>query len=124
MSERIQEIRDEIKRIENADGVLFWSLLKVAKKAADLLDTLEREMHEHENWTPIEKGLPKKDGIYDVTVKSAFGKLMLLPGYLRDGEWVNCAYYEHIIAWKPKPDPYNPDQFREPTEMMQEGTNG
>lgn len=62
------------------------------------------------DWTPCAEGLPKKDGAYDVTVKSAFGKLMLLPGYFRDGAWWNCPYSEHIIAWKPKPEPYNPDR--------------
>ena len=102
-------------------------MIETARKVADLLDKsgvsysapftirmlcdeMERIESPRPDWTPCAEGLPTKDGAYDVTVKSAFGKLMLLPGYFRNGTWWNCPYSEHIIAWKPKPAPYNPDR--------------
>lgn len=105
-----------------------WSKVDGYAQAAELIGLLCDEIESpRPDWTPCAEGMPKKDGAYDVTVKSAFGKLMLMPGYFRDGAWWNCPYSEHIIAWMPKPEPYNPDhdtkkvdQFREPTKMMQE----
>lgn len=80
------------------------------------------------DWTPCAEGqnLPTKDGIYLVTYKLAeYGVALLSFSTATYGGGWNIPFPEHhfisekdIIAWSEKPDPYNPDQFREPTKKM------
>lgn len=78
------------------------------------------------DWIPCAEGLPKKCGEYRVTIiddrcGARFG--MNLCFNTNKQEW-SVGYKSalapcySIIAWQPMPESYNPDQFREPTKMM------
>jgi len=99
------------------------------------------------NWTPCSEGLPTPDAEengarkrYLCTTSTPSGKLVVVELiYITVGGkpvWYDNDYYDlfegsgyQIIAWIPRPTPYNPDhipdatkkvdQFREPTQMME-----
>lgn len=79
-------------------------------------------------WTPVSERLPKKDGIYLVTVQSIFCEPRIyIKSFAKDLHKVNafdfpkhkCGWYDYdsefgfweditVIAWSPLPKPYDP----------------
>ena len=92
--------------------------------------------HMNDGWIPVEKyGLPKEEGIYDLTVINGRGEYVsvrweFLSGvhlsgqqhyvdgvhYWADnyrGEPINEFLSERVIAWRKKPEPYRPERSEE-----------
>ena len=92
-----------------------------------------RKYMENDGWIPVEKyGLPKKEGIYDLTIINGRGEYVsvrweFLSGvhlsgqqhyvdgvhYWADnyrGEPINEFLSERVIAWRKKPEPYRPER--------------
>ena len=89
--------------------------------------------HMNDGWLPVEKyGLPKEEGIYDLTIINGRGEYVsvrwqFLSGvhlsgqqhyvdgvhYWADnyrGEPINEFLSERVIAWRKKPEPYCPER--------------
>lgn len=89
--------------------------------------------HMNDGWIPVEKyGLPKEEGIYDLTIINGRGEYVsvrweFLSGvhlsgqqhyvdgvhYWADnyrGEPINEFLSERVIAWRKKPEPYRPER--------------
>lgn len=89
--------------------------------------------HMNDGWIPVEKyGLPKEEGIYDLTIINGYGEYVsvrweFLSGvhlsgqqhyvdgvhYWADnyrGEPINEFLSERVIAWRKKPEPYRPER--------------
>ena len=89
--------------------------------------------HMNDGWIPAEKyGLPKEEGIYDLTIINGRGEYVsvrweFLSGvhlsgqqhyvdgvhYWADnyrGEPINKFLSERVIAWRKKPEPYRPER--------------
>ena len=89
--------------------------------------------HMNDDWIPVEKyGLPKNEGVYDLTIINGNGtydtvRWQFLGGthlsgkqhyvdgvhYWVDnyrGDPVNKFLSERVIAWRRKPEPYRPDK--------------
>lgn len=89
--------------------------------------------HMNDGWIPVEKyGLPKEEGIYDLTIINGRGEYVsvrweFLSGvhlsgqqhyvdgvhYWADnyrGEPINEFLSERVIAWRKKPEPYSPER--------------
>ena len=100
-----------------------------------LLEKIEKIIRKHMNdgWLPVEKyGLPKEEGIYDLTIINGRGEYVsvrweFLSGvhlsgqqhyvdgvhYWADnyrGEPINEFLSERVIAWRKKPEPYRPER--------------
>ena len=92
--------------------------------------------HMNDGWIPVEEyGLPKEEGVYDLTIIDGRGvydsvRWQFLEGthlsghqhyvdgihYWADnyrGDPINKFLSNRIIAWKKKPDPYRPERSRE-----------
>ena len=92
--------------------------------------------HMNDGWLPVEKyGLPKEEGIYDLTIINGRGEYVsvrweFLSGvhlsgqqhyvdgvhYWADnyrGEPINEFLSERVIAWRKKPEPYRPKRSKE-----------
>ena len=92
--------------------------------------------HMNDGWLPVEKyGLPKEEGIYDLTIINGRGEYVsvrweFLSGvhlsgqqhyvdgvhYWADnyrGEPINEFLSERVIAWRKKPEPYRPERSKE-----------
>lgn len=90
--------------------------------------------HMNDGWIPVEKfGLPKEEGIYDLTIINGRGEYVsvrweFLSGvhlsgqqhyvdgvhYWADnyrGEPINEFLSERVIAWIKKPEPYRPERI-------------
>ena len=66
------------------------------------------------DWTPCTEGLPTKDGAYDVTIKSPFGRYYIEQNArFENGEWLTESDTGTVLAWMPPINPYNPDHIRE-----------
>jgi hypothetical protein len=76
------------------------------------------------DWKPCAEGLPKNS---KMVLTTQLHSTEAVQAYYSNGSWYNAVNQplstETVLAWMSKPDPYNPDQFREPTEMMQEKPN-
>lgn len=92
--------------------------------------------HMNDGWNPVEKyGLPKEEGIYDLTIINGRGEYVsvrweFLSGvhlsgqqhyvdgvhYWADnyrGEPINEFLSKRVIAWRKKPEPYCPERSEE-----------
>ena len=89
--------------------------------------------HMNDGWLPVEKyGLPKEEGIYDLTIINGRGEYVsvrweFLSGVHLSGQqhYVDGVHYwadnyqgnpineflsERVIAWRKKPEPYRPER--------------
>lgn len=89
--------------------------------------------HMNDGWIPVEKyGLPKEEGIYDLTIINGRGEYVsvrweFLSGVHLSGQqhYVDGVHYwadnyrgdpineflsERVIAWRKKPEPYRPER--------------
>ena len=89
--------------------------------------------HMNDGWIPVEKyGLPKEEGIYDLTIINGRGEYVsvrweFLSGVHLSGKqhYVDGVHYwadnyqgnpineflsESVIAWRKKPEPYRPER--------------
>ena len=108
---------------DDFDGTTITNLICLG----DVRDILEKHMND--GWLPVEKyGLPKEEGIYDLTIINGRGEYVsvrweFLSGvhlsgqqhyvdgvhYWADnyrGEPINEFLSERVIAWRKKPEPY------------------
>lgn len=92
--------------------------------------------HMNDGWIPVEKyGLPKEEGIYDLTIINGYGEYVsvrweFLSGVHLSGQqhYVDGVHYwadnykgdpineflsERVIAWRKKPEPYRPERSEE-----------
>ena len=119
------------KILEEIDIKIAGSM---GKKREGLLEAREIiRKHMNDGWIPVEKyGLPKEEGIYDLTIINGRGEYVsvrweFLSGihlsgqqhyvdgmhYWADnyrGEPINEFLSERVIAWRKKPEPYRPEQ--------------
>ena len=112
---------------DDFDGTTITNLICLG----DVRDILEKHMND--GWLPVEKyGLPKEEGIYDLTIINGRGEYVsvrweFLSGvhlsgqqhyvdgvhYWADnyrGEPINEFLSERVIAWRKKPEPYRPER--------------
>lgn len=113
------------KEIANMEAVDICYGMKVAKKII--------RNHMNDGWIPVEKyGLPKEEGIYDLTIINGRGEYAsvrweFLSGVHLSGHqhYVDGVHYwadnyqgnpineflsERVIAWRKKPEPYCPER--------------
>ena len=102
-------------------------------RIAERIEEIIRKYMENDGWIPVEKyGLPKEEGIYDLTIINGRGEYVsvrweFLSGvhlsgqqhyvdgvhYWADnyrGEPINEFLSERVIAWRKKPEPYRPER--------------
>ena len=122
----LEEIETSAVYAETKDG---YGAMCVSK------GTVERIIRKHMNdgWIPVEKyGLPKDDGVYDLTIINGLEEYVsvrwqFLSGthlsgtqhyvdgvhYWADnyrGDPINEFLSERVIAWRKKPEPYCPER--------------
>lgn len=89
---------------------------------------IERCNRRRPDWTPCAEGkkLPEDGESVLVTQERFDGIRRTVAGHYNAFTgffYGDAGTIMNVIAWQPLPEPYNPDQFREPTEMMQEKPN-
>ena len=112
---------DKLDQIANDTAEAF---IEAYKECQDII-----RKHMNDGWIPVEKyGLPKEEGIYDLTIINGRGEYVsvrweFLSGvhlsgqqhyvdgvhYWADnyrGEPINEFLSERVIAWRKKPEPY------------------
>ena len=126
--EEIDETIERYKENANMEAVDICYGMKVAKKII--------RNHMNDGWIPIEKyGLPKDEGVYDLTIINGRGEYVsvrweFLSGVHLSGQqhYVDGVHYwadnyrgdpineflsERVIAWRKKPEPYRPERSKE-----------
>ena len=124
--QELEKILEEIN--ENTISLFSGVNMIYAKKVEKIL-----RKNMGDGWIPVEKyGLPKEEGIYDLTVINGRGEYVsvrweFLSGvhlsgqqhyvdgvhYWADnyrGEPINEFLSEQVIAWRKKPEPYRPER--------------
>lgn len=122
------------KEIANMEAVDICYGMKVAKKIIrQHISGKDINVHTNNGWLPVEKyGLPKEEGIYDLTIIIGNGECVsvrweFLSGVHLSGKqhYVDGVHYwadnyrgdpineflsERVIAWRKKPEPYRPER--------------
>lgn len=125
----MQELEKILEKINENTISLFSGVNMIsAKKVEKIL-----RKHMNDGWIPVEKyGLPKEEGIYDLTIINGRGEYVsvrweFLSGvhlsgnqhyvdgvhYWADnyrGDPINEFLSERVIAWRKKPEPYRPER--------------
>ena len=127
--EEIDETIERYKENANLEAVDICYGMEVAKK-------IIRKYMENDGWIPVDKyGLPKEEGIYDLTIIIGNGEYVsvrweFLSGVHLSGQqhYVDGVHYwadnyrgdpineflsERVIAWRKKPEPYRPERSKE-----------
>ena len=130
----MQELEKVLKEIDKATdeyGMVDYinDEPMISKKQAK--DIIRKYMND--GWIPVEKyGLPKEEGIYDLTIINGYGEYVsvrweFLSGVHLSGQqhYVDGVHYwadnykgdpineflsERVIAWRKKPEPYRPER--------------
>lgn len=139
-----EKILEEIeKKIEKAEKIIVKpahdKLDEIANDTAEAFIEAYKECQDiirkymNDGWIPVEKyGLPKEEGIYDLTVINGRGEYVsvrweFLSGVHLSGQqhYVDGVHYwadnyrgdpinkflsERVIAWRKKPEPYRPER--------------
>lgn len=116
---------DKLDQVANDTAEAF---IEAYKECQDII-----RKHMNDGWIPVEKyGLPKEEGIYDLTIINGRGEYVsvrweFLSGvhlsgqqhyvdgvhYWADnyrGEPINEFLSERVIAWRKNPEPYSPER--------------
>lgn len=124
--QKLEKILEEIN--ENTISLFSGVNMISAKKVEKIL-----RKHMNDGWISVEKyGLPKEDGIYDLTIINGRGEYVsvrweFLSGVHLSGHqhYVDGVHYwadnyqgnpineflsERVIAWRKKPEPYRPER--------------
>lgn len=143
----LEKILEEIEqKIEKAEKIIVKPAHDKLDEAAN--DTAEAfietykecqdiiRKHMNDGWLPVEKyGLPKEEGIYDLTIINGLEEYVsvrwqFLSGVHLSGQqhYVDGVHYwadnyqgnpineflsERVIAWRKKPEPYYPERSEE-----------
>lgn len=128
----MQELEKILEEINENTISLFSGVNMISAKKVEKI--LRKNMGD--GWIPVEKyGLPKEEGIYDLTIINGRGEYVsvrweFLSGvhlsghqhyvdgvhYWADnyrGEPINEFLSERVIAWRKKPEPYRPERSEE-----------
>ena len=127
----MQELEKILEEIDNR--VYFYDNADEPMMYVETVKDIIRKYMENDGWIPVEKyGLPKEEGIYDLTIINGRGEYVsvrweFLSGvhlsgqqhyvdgvhYWADnyrGEPINEFLSERVIAWRKKPEPYRPER--------------
>ena len=126
--QELENILEEIKNEAYNNPEIGRKQCEGMLRAMDII-----RKHMNDGWIPVEKfGLPKEEGIYDLTIINGRGEYVsvrwqFLSGthlsgtqhyvdgvhYWADnyrGDPINEFLSERVIAWRKKPEPYRPER--------------
>ena len=129
--QELEKILEEVDKATDEYGMVDYindEPVISKKQAKDII-----RKHMNDGWIPVEKyGLPKEEGIYDLTIINGRGEYVsvrweFLSGVHLSGQqhYVDGVHYwadnyqgnpineflsERVIAWRKKPEPYRPER--------------
>lgn len=62
-----------------------------------------KALEQEQKWIPVTEGLPKKDGLYLVSVKNEHNRRYSKTCWYSDKNWFAR---QDVVAWQPLPEPY------------------
>lgn len=127
----MQELEKILEDIDSLDIIYDVDNGECLLRQEDVVDVIRKHMKD--GWIPVDKyGLPKDEGVYDLTIIDGLKKYVsvrwqFLEGthlsgtqhyvdgvhYWADnyrGEPINEFLSERVIAWRKKPEPYHPER--------------
>ena len=78
-----------------------------------------RKALESDRWTPVSEGLPKQTDDYlvttafDIGAKEPVRERYVRRFYATSGKWSGLCDGEEVVAWRPLPEPYEPQESEE-----------
>lgn len=121
----------ELKSVEekHKHDKVFTGHLNIAEMAYDTRKRLEelkpyedtgltpeqiKKLKEENDWIPVEERLPEENGFYIATMDGKIvGQEEPFVGLaeFEDGKWIDDEDdYKCVIAWRPLPEPYQPER--------------
>ena len=101
----------------------LWVRSEIEQRALadEILETTIEFSRDNDGWTPVEEGLPDEGRPVQVTCWDGEPYIPDCPAKIVDGEWLCCDGTDSepgfkIIAWRPRPKPYQP-KVSEPCEV-------
>lgn len=92
-----------------------------AKVASEVLDIIKNHLLDNDGWIPVEDGLPEDPPEYVDDEDNLEECIVMIDGaerpttlrYAGDGTWWEDGTYYPVIAWRPLPEPYQPERSGE-----------
>jgi hypothetical protein len=97
--EIINEINCLLSELDNGDDAVSYLTQNDVNWLKENIKALEQE----QKWTPVAEGLPKKDGLYLVSVKNDHLRRYSKTCWYSDKNWFAR---QDVVAWMPLPEPY------------------
>ena len=109
--EYLNEVCEKLASYEDT-GLSTEQIIEIDKLYSEKCRELEKEQKKQE-WIPCSERLPEESGKYEVTALDA-GRLIVTQvkwqPKLKSWNLTGAMAYWKITAWKPLPEPYNPDK--------------
>ena len=142
----LEKILEEIEQLVNMhyeDDSVKTIILRNLRDIRKHMPGKDTNVPTNDGWIPVEKfGLPKDEGVYDLTVIDGLGvydvvRWQFLEGTHLSGEqhcvdevhyWadnyrgdpINKFLSERVIAWRKKPEPYRPANKTEASDWRED----
>ena len=95
------------KILEEIDIKIAGSM---GKKREGLLEAREIiRKHMDDGWIPVEERLPEDEEMVLVTCQTKTGRKSVNRAWYGEGFWHGTGSMSGVIAWRPLPEPYQPE---------------
>lgn len=101
--EIINEINCLLSELDNGDDAVSYLTQNDVNWLKENIKALEQEP----KWIPVTEGLPKKDGLYLVSVKNDHLRRYSKTCWYSDKNWFAR---QDVVAWMPLPEPYRAER--------------
>lgn len=82
----------------------------MGKKREGLLEAREIiRKHMDDGWIPVEERLPEDEEMVLVTCQTKTGRKSVNRAWYGEGFWHGTGSMSGVIAWRPLPEPYQPE---------------
>jgi hypothetical protein len=102
-NEIINEINCLLSELDNGDDAVSYLTQNDVNWLKENIKALEQE----QKWTPVIEELPKKDGLYLVSVKNDHLRRYSKTCWYSDKNWFAR---QDVVAWMPLPEPYRAER--------------
>lgn len=97
--EIINEINCLLSELDNGDDAVSY----LTQNDVNWLKENIKALGQEQKWTPVTEELPKKDGLYLVSVKNDHLRRYSKTCWYSDKNWFAR---QDVVAWMPLPEPY------------------
>ena len=112
--EKVLEEIAQLRRKASENGnfnvaAAYESSMEIICKHLSRENDTEITRSSRDKWIPVEKGMPEDEQMMLVTCKTKSGRRSVNRAWYGEGFWHGTGSMSGVIAWRPLPEPYQPE---------------